>query len=129
MKTYGMTQRRYGKEKPQAYDRRERLARLDIQECEYTDTEGEEQATVSGYSWIEVNLGNGSKDYGSVKSALIEAAYAPKDEFGFLMNAVGSLIDGDTDSDDIEKFKDMNEWRKICAEAAKALCKEYGTII
>lgn len=147
MKNYGNTQRRYGTEMPRTFDRETLKVCLDIQSEELgmlnVDLEGEsanetdtnetdtQQSTVNtqpGYSWIEVYLGEGGLDYPTVKSKLIEAAYAPKDEFGHLMNAMSALINGDTTSEDIEAFKTLDTWRSICAKTAKEVCREVGTI-
>lgn len=142
MKNYGNTQRRYGTEMPRTFDRETLKVCLDIQSEELgapnVDLEGEsanetdtQQSTLNtqpGYSWIEVYLGEGGLDYPTVKSKLIEAAYAPKDEFGHLMNAVSALINGDTTSEDIEAFKTLDTWRAICAKTAKEICQEVGTI-
>lgn len=132
MKIYGNTQRRYGTERPQTFDRATRKVCVDIQTCEYEEPSQEADGgteTVQGYSWIEVYLGSGGMDYPSVKSKLIEAAYPPKDEFGFLMNAVSALVNGDTESEDLEKFKDMDTWRSLCAKTAKEVCREVGTVV
>lgn len=150
MKNYGNTQRRYGTDMPRTFDRETLKVCLDIQSEELdsqsvdgetvsgsadTDTtDSTEQpttatpTTVQGYSWVEVYLGEGGLDYPTVKSKLIEAAYAPKDEFGHLMNAMSALINGDTTSEDIEAFKTLDTWRAICAKTAKEICQEVGTI-
>lgn len=133
MTNYGTTQRRYGTERPQAFDRATRKVCMDIEACEYTEQNSEsgEQETVSGYSWVEVYLGQGGMDYPTVKSKLIEAAYAPKDEFGHLMNAVAALIETlapDSDDEDIKKFRELDAWRAKCASTARAICKELGTL-
>lgn len=130
MNNYGNAQRRYGAEAPALYEKATRKVCMDVQPCQYTDHEG---GTVDGYSWIEMYLGEGSMDYGAVKSKLIEYAYPQKDEFGMLMNAVAVLIaqlpEEASEHEDIAKFNRMNHWRDICAETAKAVCRQIGTIV
>ncbi len=78
-------------------------------------------------------------DYGHIKSQLIEAGFAQKDEFGLLMNAVDSLVTaiGSSDSwsefkdaigqaQDIQEFKDFCDFRNMCAEAAKEVMASHN---
>ena len=90
-----------------------------------------------GFSYIPVEI-DSQIDYGHIKSQLIEAGFAQKDEFGLLMNAVDSIIksaksadtwkafkeglDGDNDA---QTFVEFCEFRKMCAEAAKEVMKFY----
>lgn len=100
-------------------------------------SENGEHELVDGYSYIEIGIDN-NFDYGHVKSQLIEAGFAQKDEFGLLMNTVGSLIDllevlAEDNStirdmlatEDILAFVDFREYRNMCADAAKQVIKAY----
>jgi hypothetical protein len=126
MKNYGNMRRVWKDEKPSGtYDREKKVVSFDFQEDVKTDTDGKE---VKGYSGFEVMI-DGVIDYGHIKSQLIEAAYPPKDEFGFLMNAMKEMEEfargkkiGDCD---FSEFDDVQEWRGICAEAAKEVMGGY----
>ena len=134
---FGNLQRRWQENKPQVYDKETRIVCLDIVEENQTITEGEETEFKEGYSYIPVEI-DSQIDYGHIKSQLIEAGFAQKDEFGLLMNAVDSIInaaksadtwkafkeglDGDNDT---QTFVEFCEFRKMCAEAAKEVMKFY----
>ena len=133
MKT-GTLQRRWSEQKPDIYDKERNLVRLDIQEGQGSRGIGEEAEKVDGYSYFEIEIDR-NLDYGHVKSQLIEAGFAQKDEFGLLMNAMIAVIDGlDSIGDevpeirevlsheDILTFVDFCEYRKMCADAAKIVC-------
>ena len=133
MKT-GTLQRRWSEQKPDIYDKERNLVRLDIQKEQGSRGIGEEAEKVDGYSYFEIEIDR-NLDYGHVKSQLIEAGFAQKDEFGLLMNAMIAVIDGlDSIGDevpeirevlsheDILTFVDFCEYRKMCADAAKVVC-------
>ena len=133
MKT-GTLQRRWSERKPDIYDKERNLVRLDIQKEQGSRGIGEEAEKVDGYSYFEIEIDR-NLDYGHVKSQLIEAGFAQKDEFGLLMNAMIAVIDGlDSIGDevpeirgvlsheDILTFVDFCEYRKMCADAAKVVC-------
>ena len=133
MKT-GTLQRRWSEQKPDIYDKERNLVRLDIQEEQGSRGIGDDAEKVDGYSYYEIEIDR-NLDYGHVKSQLIEAGFAQKDEFGLLMNAVGSIIDIlevlAEDNEDIRNFLamkdtmsfvDFREYRNMCAEAAKVVC-------
>lgn len=136
MKT-GTLQRRWSEQKPDIYDKERNLVRLDIQEEQGSRGIGDDAEKVDGYSYYEIEIDR-NLDYGHVKSQLIEAGFAQKDEFGLLMNAVSSIIGGleviaedNPDvreilaSEDILAFVDFCEYRKMCADAAKEVVKSY----
>ena len=133
MKT-GTLQRRWSEQKPDIYDKERNLVRLDIQKEQGSRGIGEEAEKVDGYSYYEIEIDR-NLDYGHVKSQLIEAGFAQKDEFGLLMNTMIAVIDGlDAIGDevpeirevlsheDILTFVDFCEYRKMCADAAKIVC-------
>lgn len=129
----GKLQRRWAEDMPQVYNKETRIVCLDIRAEKQKDMDGNE---VDGYSYIPVEIDR-QIDYGHVKSQLIEAGFAQKDEFGLLMNAVGNIIkaagEADTwkafksaiDTDDIKAFADFCEFRAMCAEAAKVVMSNY----
>ena len=133
MKT-GTLQRRWSEQRPDIYDKERNLVRLDIQKEQGSRGIGDEAEKVDGYSYFEIEIDR-NLDYGHVKSQLIEAGFAQKDEFGLLMNAMMAVIDGlDSIGDevpeirevlsheDILTFVDFCEYRKMCADAAKVVC-------
>lgn len=132
MKT-GNLQRRFSETEPAVYDKSTRIVCLDIKADTQTDEDGNE---VAGYSYIPVEIDR-HIDYGHIKSQLIEAGFAQKDEFGLLMNAVDDLVTaiGASDSwskfkaeagtEDIQAFRDFCEFRAMCAEAAKKVMEYY----
>lgn len=129
----GMLQKRWSQYRPAVYDKKERLVRLCIAPAMGRNQEDEE---VKGYEYYEIQIDN-HIDYGHIKSQLIEAAYAQKDEFGLLMNAMDSVVNALVSSasfaslkeaiksEDIQKFADFTEYRKVCAEAAKQVMNFY----
>lgn len=132
----GNLQRRWQKDMPKVYDKETRIVCLDIKKETQVTTEGDDVYEVEGYSFIPVEIDT-QIDYGHIKSQLIEAGYAQKDEFGLLMNSVDSIIkaiaENDTikgikaslDTEDIKSFSEFCEFRAMCAEAAKEVMKAY----
>ena len=140
MNKIGTLQRRWSEQEPKTYDKETRIVCLDIQPEKGTKMggSGEESELVDGYSYIPIQIDR-HIDYGHVKSQLIEAGFAQKDEFGLLMNAVSSIIGGleaiaedNPDvreilvGEDILAFVDFCEYRKMCADAAKVVMKAYS---
>lgn len=135
MKT-GNLQRRWQEEKPALFDKETRIVCLDIVEENQTITEGEETVVKEGFSFIPVEI-DSQIDYGHIKSQLIEAGFAQKDEFGLLMNAVDkiliaiignssiSTIKEALNTEDVSDFYEFCEFRKMCADAAKEVMKFY----
>ena len=133
MKT-GNLQRRFSETEPAVYDKSTRIVCLDIKADTQTDEDGNE---IQGFSYIPVEIDR-PIDYGHIKSQLIEAGFAQKDEFGLLMNAVDNLVTaiGASDSwsefktaastEDIQAFKDFCEFREMCANAAKKVMESYN---
>ena len=140
MKNIGTLQRRWSATEPKVYDKETRTVCLDIKPERGgmgSMSEDGEQKFSDGYSYIAVNIDK-YIDYGHIKSQLIEAGFAQKDEFGLLMNTVCKLVDmlevlaEDNETirlmladDDILSFVDFNEWRKMCADAAKEVINSY----
>lgn len=136
MNKIGTLQRRWSELKPSSYDKESRMVRMDIQPEKRLVGTGYEQEAVDGYSYVEVQIDR-HIDYGHIKSQLIEAGFAQKDEFGLVMNAVESIVRAVNDAttfakfkenlscDDITAFSDFCEFRKMCAEAAKEVMNHY----
>ena len=134
---FGNLQRRWQETHPEVYDKETRIVCLDIKKDNQTVTDGEETEVKEGYSYIPVEIDT-QIDYGHIKSQLIEAGFAQKDEFGLLMNAVDSIIksaksadtwkafkDGIASENDAQTFIEFCEFRSMCAEAAKEVMKFY----
>ena len=133
---YGNLQRRWQENEPQVYNKETRIVCLDIVEENQTITEGEETVVKDGFSFIPVEI-DSQIDYGHIKSQLIEAGFAQKDEFGLLMNAVDkiliaimgnssiSTIKEALNTEDVNAFVEFCEFRKMCADAAKEVMKAY----
>ena len=134
---FGNLQRRWQEQKPQVYDKETRIVCLDIEKENQTVTEGEETVVKEGFSFIPVEI-DSQIDYGHIKSQLIEAGFAQKDEFGLLMNAVDkiliaimgnssiSTIKEALNTEDVNAFVEFCEFRNMCAEAAKDVMKFYN---
>ena len=135
---FGNLQRRWHETKPEVYNKETRIVCLDIRKENQTITEGEESVVKEGFSFIPVEI-DSQIDYGHIKSQLIEAGFAQKDEFGLLMNAVDSIIksaksadtwksfkDGLASENDAQTFIEFCEFRNMCAEAAKEVMKFYN---
>ena len=136
MKT-GNLQRRWQEEKPALFDKETRIVCLDIKKEVKTIIVDEDVEEEEGYSFIPVEIDT-NIDYGHIKSQLIEAGFAQKDEFGLLMNAVDSIIKSANSADtweafkecldgenDVQTFIDFCEFRNMCAHAAKEVMKFY----
>ena len=133
---FGNLQRRWHETKPEVYNKETRIVCLDIRKENQTITEGEETVVKEGFSFIPVEI-DSQIDYGHIKSQLIEAGFAQKDEFGLLMNAVDkiliaimgnssiSTIKEALNTEDVNAFVEFCEFRKMCAEAAKEVMKFY----
>lgn len=133
---FGNLQRRWQEQKPQVYDKETRIVCLDIRKENQTITEGEESVVKEGFSFIPVEI-DSQIDYGHIKSQLIEAGFAQKDEFGLLMNAVDkiliaimgnssiSTIKESLNTEDVNDFVEFCEFRKMCADTAKEVMKAY----
>ena len=134
---FGNLQRRWQETKPEVYNKDTRIVCLDIRKENQTITEGEETEVKEGYSYIPVEI-DSQIDYGHIKSQLIEAGFAQKDEFGLLMNAVDkiliaiignssiSTIKEALNTEDVNAFVEFCEFRNMCAEAAKDVMKFYN---
>lgn len=133
---FGNLQRRWQENEPQVYDKETRIVCIDIRKENQTITEGEESVVKEGFSFIPVEI-DSQIDYGHIKSQLIEAGFAQKDEFGLLMNAVDkiliaimgnssiSTIKEALNTEDVNAFVEFCEFRKMCADAAKEVMKAY----
>ena len=133
---FGNLQRRWQETKPQVYNKETRIVCLDIRKESQTITEGEETEVKEGYSYIPVEI-DSQIDYGHIKSQLIEAGFAQKDEFGLLMNAVDDILKAIADNstissikealntEDVNAFVEFCEFRKMCADAAKEVMEFY----
>ena len=129
----GNLQRRWQENKPAVYDKETRIVCLDIKAEAQTNEDGHE---VAGYSFIPVEIDR-QIDYGHIKSQLIEAGFAQKDEFGLLMNAVNGILTAVSSSDswkdfkqnldmeDVNAFVEFCEFRRMCADAAKEVMNQY----
>lgn len=134
---FGNLQRRWQEDKPEVYNKETRIVCLDIRKENQTITEGEETVVKEGFSFIPVEI-DSQIDYGHIKSQLIEAGFAQKDEFGLLMNAVDDILKAITNNstissikealntDDVNVFVEFCEFRKMCADAAKEVMKFYN---
>ena len=134
---FGNLQRRWQEHEPQVYNKETRIVCLDIRKENQTITEGEENVVKEGFSFIPVEI-DSQIDYGHIKSQLIEAGFAQKDEFGLLMNAVDkiliaimgnssiSTIKEALNTEDVNAFVEFCEFRNMCAEAAKDVMKFYN---
>lgn len=133
---YGNLQRRWQENEPQIYNKETRIVCLDIMKDNKTVTDGEETVVKEGFSFIPIEI-DSQIDYGHIKSQLIEAGFAQKDEFGLLMNAVDDILKAITNNstissikealntDDVNVFVEFCEFRKMCADAAKEVMKAY----
>ena len=133
---FGNLQRRWQEEKPALFDKETRIVCLDIRKENQTITEGEETVVKEGFSFIPVEI-DSQIDYGHIKSQLIEAGFAQKDEFGLLMNVVDkiliaimgnssiSTIKEALNTEDVNDFVEFCEFRNMCADAAKEVMKFY----
>lgn len=129
----GILQRRWQVTQPAVYDKETRIVCLDITPEVQKDAYGNDQ---NGYSFIPVEIDR-QIDYGHIKSQLIEAGFAQKDEFGLLMNTVDKLIEAIAvasswakfkealDNDVIRKFGEFCAFRNMCAEAAHEVMTHY----
>ena len=134
---YGNLQRRWQETKPEVYNKETRIVCLDIKKENQTVTDGEGTEVKEGYSYIPVEI-DSQIDYGHIKSQLIEAGFAQKDEFGLLMNTVDkiiiaimgnssiSTIKEALNTEDVNDFVEFCEFRKMCADAAKEVMKFYN---
>ena len=133
---YGNLQRRWQETNPEVYNKETSIVCLDIVKENQTITEGEESVVKDGFSFIPVEI-DSQIDYGHIKSQLIEAGFAQKDEFGLLMNAVNGILTAvrssdswkdfkqNIDTEDVNAFVEFCEFRKMCADAAKEVLKAY----
>lgn len=130
---YGNRRRQFSENEPKVYDKELRVVHIDIQaDTQVRNESSEEEATmIQGYSFFEVQI-DGSIDYGHIKSQLIESAYPQKDEHAFVINALNVLIkerSGDAltkdDEEAIEEYELFNEWRSMCADAARVVVQAY----
>ena len=132
----GTLQRHWSVQKPQVFDRKNRLVRMDIISQKGKPDGSEDAEELDGWSYVEVQIDR-LMEYGHIKSQLIEAGFAQKDEFGLLMNAVNGILTAvsssdswkdfkqNLDTEDVNAFVEFCEFRKMCAEAAKEVMKFY----
>lgn len=115
------------------FDKETRIVCIDIREERH---KGEDGSTIDGYSFIQVEIDR-QIDYGHIKSQIIEAGFAQKDEFGLLMNAVDGIVMAVRTSESWEEFRDnLNtedviafsefcDFREMCAKAAHEVLSNY----
>lgn len=131
-------QRKWQEQKPAVYDKKTRIVALDIVKESKTEKvdDGKELVT-EGWSYYPVQI-DSIIDYAHIKSQLIEAGYAPKDEFAEVINAMSSvlLVVGTSDdieevknaleaNEDVQSFVTFCEYRYMCAKAAKDVLNFY----
>lgn len=133
-------QRRWQEQRPAIYDKKARIVCLDIvKESKKEKVDDGKELVTEGYSFYPIQIDN-TIDYAHIKSQLIEAGYAPKDEFGIIANAfnsvIGALLGNDEDipdsvkeklkaDPDVQAFQTFTEYRQMCADAAKEVLKQY----
>ena len=132
----GTLQRHWSEQKPQVFDRKNRLVRMDIISQKGKPDGSEDAEDVDGWSYVEVQIDR-LMEYGHIKSQLIESGFAQKDEFGLLMNAVNGILTAvsssdswkdfkqNLDTEDVNAFVEFCEFRKMCADAAKEVMNQY----
>ena len=136
MKT-GNLHRNWSAVQPQTYEKERRIVNLDIRRDTQMVDDGEGgMVEQEGYSFLPVQI-DPLIDYGHIKSQLIEAGFAQKDEFGLLMNALGDVLEAAREAttweefkagistEDIEAFRDFTEFRAMCAAAAHEVLLAY----
>lgn len=133
----GKLQRRWQETKPAVFDKETRMVCMDIQAEKRKDGYGEDTVEKDGWSFIAVQIDT-LMDYSHIKSQLIEAGFAQKDEFGLLMNAVDDILEAVTsnttiagfkaaiDTEDVKAFRDFCAFREMCAEAAREVMAAYN---
>lgn len=133
-------QRRWQEQRPAIYDKKTRIVCLDIvKESKKEKVDDGKELVTEGYSFYPIQTDN-VIDYAHIKSQLIEAGYAPKDEFGIMANALASvfgiLLGNDEDipasikeklaaDPDVKACLTFTEYRQMCADAAKEVMKQY----
>lgn len=132
----GHLQRRWSAERPPVFDKETRIVCLDIKAEQQTDEQG---GVNDGFSYLPVEI-DPLADYGHIKSQLIEAGFAQKDEFGLLMNAVDDLLSAATqastfakfkealDTEDLQAFAEFCAFRAECAAAAHEVMSQYEEV-
>lgn len=130
----GKLQQKFYTTEPAVYDKETRTVSLDIKPDTRTNPDGEGEE--HGFSCVQVQIDN-LIDYGHIKSQLIEAAFAPKEEFAMVINATDAIISAAAEADSWKSFKsaldnetilafaEFNEYRAACAEAAKTVMTFY----
>ena len=130
----GKLQRKFYTTEPAVYDKETRIVSLDIKPDTRTNPDGEGEE--HGFSCVQVQIDN-LIDYGHIKSQLIEAAFAPKEEFAMVINATDAIISAAVEADSWKSFKtaldnesivafgEFNEYRAACAAAAKTVLTFY----
>lgn len=130
----GVLQRKWAEVQPLVYDKETRYVCMDIKPEQMTDEEGH---VINGYSFFQVEI-DSLMDYGHIKSQLIEAGFAQKDEFGLLMNAVDGVVEAAKNANswsafkeglnmaDVTKFLGFCEYRAMCASAAHAVLDSFN---
>lgn len=133
----GNMQRRWQELRPAVYNKETNIVCLDIKaEPQTVDVDGQ-QVVKQGFSFIPIEIDR-QIDYGHIKSQLIEKGFAQKDEFGKIMNTVGSLIEAVLEAatfaefkgaleenDSIQDFQDFMAFRQMCADAAHEVIAAY----
>lgn len=131
----GKLQRKFYTAEPAVYDKESRVVSLDIQPDSRKSQDSEEDE--QGFSCVQIQI-DSLIDYGHIKSQLIEAAFAPKEEFAMVINATDAIISAAAEADSWKSFKtaldnesvaafgEFNEYRSACAAAAKEVIKAHS---
>jgi len=123
----GKLRKRWSEHRPAEYDKATGVARFGIEPVTRNTNDGKE---APGFSYYEVQV-NGSSNYGSIKSQLIESGFNAKDEVALLMNAVSAILteaaaatnwtafkNALVSNEDIAKFNGFQEFREVCSQVA-----------
>lgn len=144
---YGNIRRVFMTEQPAIYDKQTRIAYMDFQKDSQVQTTTnsetstssksskakDEQTTIEGFSGFVIQT-DGIMDYAHIKSQLVEAAFPQKEEHALAFNTIDALmkkVDGEEltaeEQADIASYKEFAEYRKICANCAKAIINSLST--
>ena len=137
---YGNIRRVFMTEKPMVYDRETRIAYMDFVPDTQVKTSADSSESAKGKNGSNVVEGfsgfvvqtDGIIDYGHLKSLLIEAGYPQKEEHAISINTISALISkingkelSDDAKNDIAIFEELDEYRSLCANCARAIVEIF----
>lgn len=99
----------------------------DIQSCKVSQQNAEtnESEEVDGYEYTPIMCAGGVPDYKSIVQKVLRTYVSSNEEFDLINSYYDAINSGETDSDDIKKYKEYLEFRNTLKAKVKSDIEKY----